>query len=310
VTALGELSTRFPGVTSVQCSVDDELVVEWYDGLDGAAQPRNTRSVTKTVTGMLVGIAIAEGVIDGVTDAVDRYLPDDAAEAARGVTLEQLLTMTSCLDCDDGDEASPGNEERLYPEADWVGFARRIPLRSPCGPRLFRYCTAHSVLLGAALEAATGEELSVYARRVLFEPLSIDEPTWFRSATGFAFPGGGLELRTGELRRLGQLYLDGGAFEGHQVVPAAWVAASVTPHVSAHAGLSYGYLWWLRSYGLAGRVTDSWQMLGNGGNKVVVLPDLGAVVVVTATNFGQRGMHELTERLVVDELVPIARSAR
>lgn len=304
VGAMGE----YPGVTSVLVQSAGRLEHEWYAERDGAQALRNTRSVTKTLTGMLVGAAIDLGRLGAVADPVASYLGTAGVGAPAhlaGVTIEDLLTMASCLDCDDADEASPGNEERMYPAPDWRAFAQSIPLRRPCGPRSFRYCTAHTVLLGAVLEAATGAELSAFADEAILSPLGVKERTWFRSDAGMAFPGGGLELRSRDLLALGSLYLDGGvAADGTRLVSAAWVRASTTPQVAVDATTSYGYLWWLRSEDSPLGRLEAWCMLGNGGNKVVVLPAAQLVVVITAVNYGQRGMHQLTDGLLRDRVLP------
>lgn len=131
---------------------------------------RNTRSATKTVTGMLVGAAIDRGLIRDVGDEIANYLGSRSSLDPKlpiDVTIDELLTMSSCLDGNDDDSASPGNEELMYPAADWLAFARSIPPRTSREPRSFRYCTAHTVLLGAAVEAASGVELLQFADDVL-----------------------------------------------------------------------------------------------------------------------------------------------
>jgi CubicO group peptidase (beta-lactamase class C family) len=296
----------YQGVTSVVVTQGPQEF-EWYDQPGGDGELRNTRSATKTVTGMLVGVAVDRGIIRGVDDEVAHYLGDRASSDPRhplGVTIDELLTMSSCLECNDDDPDSPGNEELMYPARDWLEFARAIPLRQPVGPRGFRYCTAHTVLLGAAIESASGVELSQFADEVLLKPLGITNKGWFRSESGFAFPGGGLELRSRDLVALGELYLGGGAWQGDQIVSRAWVESSTRPHVTVNATTSYGYLWWIRSYPSDLGELVSWMMLGNGGNKVAVLPRLGAVVVITAVNFGKPGMHELTDGLLRDRILP------
>ena len=106
----------------------------------------------------------------------------------------------------------------------------------------------------------------------------------------------------GELLAFGQLYLDGGVHDGKRLVPAAWVAASTKPHARIDETTEYGYLWWLKSYG--GHA--AYAMLGNGGNKVVVFSDLRMVVVITSTNFNTKGMHEQTDKLLTDYILPAA----
>ncbi len=116
--------------------VGGEIVQEEY--LDGDADTlRNTRSCTKTVASMLTGIAIERGLVPGVEASLVELLGarvDDPRK--RAITVRDVLTMSSCLDCDDWDEASPGNEELMYPQEDWVGFALGLPVREGDGFQL------------------------------------------------------------------------------------------------------------------------------------------------------------------------------
>jgi CubicO group peptidase (beta-lactamase class C family) len=209
--------------------------------------------------------------------------------------------MSSCLECDDSNPFSAGNEERMYLVEDWVRFTFDLPIRgfpswatkpvdSPYG-RSFSYCTAGVVTLGAALEQAVGEPLSTFAQRELFAPLGINHADWPRTPLGGTSTAGGLLLRSRDLLRLGNLYLAGG--EG--IVDEDWIAVSIQPHAQIDDETQYGYLWWLRT--LAGH--RSYYMTGTGGNRVHVFPELDAVVAITSTNFGLRNAHELSDRLVV-----------
>ena len=274
-------------ITSVVVSRGGEVVVEEY--LEGdAGTPRNTRSCTKTVAGMLIGIAIERGIVAGV----DTALADVLGEAAPPVALRDLLTMSSCLDCDDWDEASPGNEGLMYPRQDWLGFALGLPLREE---RTFSYCTAGVVALGIALERAVGEPLPVFARRELFDPLGVDRAEWQQTPLGRTSAAGGLLLTSRALLALGELYLHGGS----GLVPAAWVEESLRPHARIDSAMEYGYLWWLRRY--AGE--RCFFMTGMGGNRVHVFPDSDRVAVITTTNFGRRDAHALSDRLVVEQIL-------
>lgn len=104
--------------------------------------------------------------------------------------------------------------------------------------------------------------------------------------------------------KLGQLYLDGGRWGGKQVIPSEWVRRSIAPHANAREGFDYGYLWWLQSFTVDGRMVQSYGMAGSGGNKVFVLPDLDAVVVITTTNFQVRDAHALSEKLLAKLIIP------
>jgi CubicO group peptidase (beta-lactamase class C family) len=303
----------FRRITSVLAERRGETTFEWYaDDMDASTR-HNTRSVTKTITGMLVGIAIEKGHISGAQSRIAEFVP--MGDAVRhpdprkdAITIEDFLTMSLLLECDDFNPYSSGNEERMYVTEDWVRFTVDLavkgfppwtprPEESPYG-RSFSYCTAGVVTLGAVLERATGMRVEEFAQENFFDPLGIGLVRWSQTAQGTAMTGGGLALTTRELARIGRLSLDGGRHGARQVVPAEWMAASIRPHVQVDEETDYGYLWWLKTlHGKTG-AHRSHYMSGMGGNRVAVFPDLDLVVVVTSQNFGDREAHPLTESLI------------
>lgn len=304
---------EFQKITSVLVARHGKLVFEsYYEG--DAETRRNTRSATKTVTAMLTGAALARGALPSVDAPIKPYLkgrppaanPDPRKDK---VTVEDLLTMSSIAECDDDNSFSRGNEERMYLIEDWVGFYLDLPVRgfpdwnpkpenSPYG-RSFSYCTAGVVTLGQVVQNATKQPLPAFADAVLFKPLGIENPKWQMSPLGLAMGGGGLGLRSRDLLKLGQLYANGGQWEGQQVLPAAFVKASVTPHANARENTDYGYLIWLQT--LAGH--KAWLMSGSGGQKVAIVPDLDLVAVITTTNFGVRQPHAISEKLLAEHIL-------
>lgn len=305
---------KFTRITSVVVARHGKLVYEAH--FDGAASQtlRNTRSVTKTVTSMLIGIAIERGLLQGVSASIASFFPDKRPfqypdPRKEAITVEDFLTMSSTLECDDWNPVSPGNEERMYPLDDWIKFTLDLPLRdlprttdSPYG-RNFSYCTAGVATLGGVLEQATGMSVPQLARTTLFAPLGINAAEWTYSPFGLALTGGGLQLQSRDLAKLGQLYLDGGRWHNQQIVPVWWVERSTRPHARIDGATTYGYLWWLRDFVSARGTFAAYYMSGNGGNKVAIFPESGLVVVITSTNFGTRGMHEQTDRLLTEYIL-------
>jgi CubicO group peptidase (beta-lactamase class C family) len=94
--------------------------------------------------------------------------------------------------------------------------------------------------------------------------------------------------------------LNGGRWNGKQIVSEGWVKASTAPHAQIDEATNYGYLWWLKSFGPAEHRVAAYFMSGNGGNKVVAIPELDMVAVITSTNYNAHGMHELTEKILDD----------
>ena len=305
----------YPGVHSVLLYQGGKLVMEEYFYGYDADRQQQLRSATKSVVSALAGIAIDRGDLTLDAKALDilklaKFANPDPRKAK--ITVEDFLTMSSLLECDDENSFSRGNEERMYLVEDWVKFALDLPIRgfpdwvpkpaaSPHG-RSFSYCTAGVVTLGALLERAAQKPLPDFAREVLFDPIGVEKTGWQFTPLGTAMTGGGLQLSTRDLARLGQLYLDGGAWNGKKVLPKAWVAESIRPHAQVDEQTEYGYLWWLRTFETGGKKRAAFLMQGAGGNKVAVFPDLQMVVVVTATNFRERGAHELSDRTLVGVL--------
>jgi len=313
---------EFKKITSVVIARHGKLAYEGYFGGTDANTLMETRSATKSITSMLIGIAIDQGLLASVNAPVLPFFrdkqplqnPDPRKEK---ITVEDLLTMSSLLECDDWNDFSRGNEERMYLIEDWARFPLDLPIKgfapwvtkpkdSPYG-RSFSYCTAGAFLLGQAVERSVKMPVQDFAKKNLFDPLGIEKADWKFSPLGEAQTGGGLGLRSRDLLKLGQLYANGGVWNGKRIVSESWVKISTEPHVRIDEQTLYGYLWWLKSFKSGEHAHPAYFMSGNGGNKVEVLPDLDMVVVITSTNYNTKGMHEQTEKLLTDYVLAAVR---
>ena len=311
---------EFKKIGSLLVARHGKLVYEsYFDGSDATAL-RDTRSATKSITDILVGIAVDKSFLSGVAEPILPFFPDkqpvqnpDPRKAK--ITIEDFLTMSSLLECDDWNNFSRGNEERMYIMEDWIRFTLDLPIKgfapwqkkpseSPYG-RSFSYCTAGVTTLGGVLERATKAPVPEFAMKNLFGPMDIQKVEWTFSSMGLAQTGGGLRFQSRDLLKLGQLYLNGGAWNGSRIVSERWVKTSTAPHVRVEnqPDTEYGYLWWLKSFKAGEKSYAAFFMSGNGGNKVVVFPNLDMVVVLTTTNYNTPGMHEQTEKLLTDYIL-------
>jgi CubicO group peptidase (beta-lactamase class C family) len=308
----------FKKIGSVVVARHGKLLFESY--FDGDASTlRDTRSATKSITDALVGIAIADRKLNGVDARVLPLLSDHARRMQNPdprkdkITVEDLLTMSSPLECDDWNDASRGNEERMYLVEDWAQFILDLPVRGrmhvgekedpPKYGRYFSYCTGGVFLLSEVLQQATGERTDRYAQEKLFNPLGIRDAQWVYSPLNIPQTGGGLRLTSLDLLKIGQLYLNGGSWESHRILDPNWVKVSTEPHAQIDPDTDYGYLWWLRSFKSGANAYAAFCMAGNGGNKVCVFPQLDLVAVITSTNYNTRGMHEQTDKLLSDYIL-------
>lgn len=309
---------EFKKIGSVLVARHGKLAYEGYFEGD-ATTLRDTRSATKTITGALVGLAIAEGKLSGVDAKVLSLLPEHARKLQNpdprkaAITVEDFLTMSSPLECDDWNDASRGNEERMYLVEDWAQFILDLPIRGrmhlgeevepPDYGRYFSYCTGGVFTLSEVLAKATGMRTDRYAQQKLFAPLGITSMQWVYSPINVPQTGGGLRLTSSDLLKIAQLYLDGGRWRGQQIIRESWVKDSTRPRAQIDEATAYGYLWWLKSFKSGEKSYLAFYMNGNGGNKVVAIPALDMAVVITSTNYNTRGMHEQTEKILTDYIL-------
>jgi CubicO group peptidase (beta-lactamase class C family) len=186
----------FKKIGSVLIARHGKLVYEIY--FDGASNSlRDTRSATKSITDALIGIAIGEKKLSGVDARVLQLLPEHARKMQNPdprkdkITIEDFLTMSSALECDDWNDASRGNEERMYLVEDWAQFILDLPVRGrmhlgeqidpPPYGRYFSYCTGGAFTLSEVLQKVTGERTDRYAQEKLFAPLGITDAQWVYS---------------------------------------------------------------------------------------------------------------------------------
>lgn len=312
---------EYKGISSVLVQQESQLRYEKYFNQSNANQLNDIRSASKSITAILFGQAMAQGLFESAKQSVlpvfDDKLPiQNAFDAKSTMSFEDLLMMSSPLECNDMEHFSAGNEERMYLRKDWEQFVLDLPERGtpPWGTpdhelpfgRSFAYCTGGVFLVGAAIERRSKLPLDQFAQKHLLDPLGITQVTWPRSPLGIVQGGGGARFRSQDLIKLGQMMLNRGQFAGQQVVPADWVDAMLTRRVTAMAdrNIDYGYLWWIYEFEKQDQTIVAYAAAGNGGNYLFVVPRLNAVVVITATAYNTPYMHKQSQAIFSEHVLP------
>lgn len=235
---------------------DGKILLEKY-GLGRKPEERWTSfSVAKSVTSTLVGAAIQDGKIKGIDSLVVDYIPELKGSGYEGVTVRQLLMMSSGVKWNE-DYTDPNSDVAragaTMPEPGvnpLVSYMRRLPRANEPGTK-FTYNTGETDLVGVLVSKATGKTLSEYASEKLWKPYGMEQDAiWMTDLGGHERGGCCMSMTLRDYGRVGQFILDGGKAGTKQVLPEWWVGQATTPQITNGAPPpGYGYFWWMRPGG-------------------------------------------------------------
>jgi CubicO group peptidase (beta-lactamase class C family) len=272
------------------------VVAEGWWSPYSADTPHVLFSLSKSFTSTAVGLAVAEGKLS-VDDEVLKFFPEDApaepTKNLKAMRVRDLLRMS----------AGHQSEASLTQAADqpWTKTFLAQPVPHKPGTH-FLYNTPATYMLSAIVQKATGMTVLDYLRPRLFEPLGIDHPTWGTSPQGVSLGGYGLRVRTEDIAKFGQVYLQRGEWHGKQLVPEEWVKAATARQTSNGSNpksdweQGYGYQFWRCRHG-------AYRGDGAFGQYCIVIPEQDAVVAITS---GVKDMQAVLN-LVWDKLLPAFR---
>jgi CubicO group peptidase (beta-lactamase class C family) len=271
------------------------LAEGWWAPYDSQS-PHSLYSLSKSFTSTAVGLAVAEGKLS-VDDEILKFFPDDAppepSNNLKAMRISDLLRMST------GHQAEPPRR----PDQPWTKTFLAQPVPDKPGTH-FLYNTSATYMLSAAVQKATGMTVLDYLRPRLFEPLGIEHPTWEASPQGITAGGYGLSIRTEDIARFGQLYLQKGKWQGKQLVPEAWVEAATARQTANGSNpksdwdQGYGYQFWRCRNG-------AYRGDGAFGQYCIVLPEQDAVIVITS---GVKDMQAVLN-LIWDKLLPAMKAS-
>lgn len=268
---------------------NDQILVESYFNGFQDTTVHDLRSVTKSIISLLLGIAVDQGFIQDVNDPIYKYLNQFGSiknldPLKNIITIKHLLTMSGGLDCNDWDKKSKGQEDKAYRQKDWIQYTLDLPMIHPPGT-VASYCSMGTVLLAEIISQASGLSIDQFAFTYLFNPLKIERAKWGHTSHREVIPSGKrLYLAPKDLLKIGLLVLNKGRWNNSQIVSEAWISESTTPKTQI-TGVNYSYLWWnipLQASDASGTAITA---TGNGGQYVMIFPDLDVVAVFTGSAF-------------------------
>lgn len=243
--------------------------------------PHDVRSVTKSVTGLLIGIAKDKGIIGGEEQTIAPYfrelypgLPEEKAS----IKIQDILTMSGGFTWNELANVSEYN--KWITSANQVKYLLDKPLSTQPGS-VFNYNSAAVHLLSVIITEASKISTQEFAGKYLFTPMGFTVTNWETDKQGYNNGGAGLQLTPYDMLKIGELYLNGGIFNGERIISAEWIANSIKTHISTgfsdFYGSGYGYCLW------TGQSSKGRYAFANGwgGQFILIVPDLNVVVVAT-----------------------------
>ncbi|RYD68469.1 MAG: class C beta-lactamase-related serine hydrolase [Sphingomonadales bacterium] len=236
---------------------DGRIIYERYRNLTGPHSRFLAMSMSKSITSILLGIAVDQGAIKSLDDLATRYVPELKGSAYEGVTVRDLVDMTTGVDRSDGDQLKPGGdgprrrEEMLVRNArPAVDEAFMIGRKAERGQK-FDYSTLNTTVLGWVIERATRTPITEYTSKMLWQKLGAEYPAfWMTDGPGpqaRPLTGVGFNATMRDYARVGQMMLDNGRYNGRQILSRSWVQQAIGgPHapIGANASTGYHHAWW------------------------------------------------------------------
>ncbi len=275
-------------VTSLLVLHQGQIVHEGYHLGTAPEDRRIGWSIAKSFLSALFGIVMADGAITSLDDPVTKYAPDLKGSAYDGATLRNVLQMTSGVTFDEdyldyhSDINKMGRVLALGGSMD--GFAAGLHERFADPGETWKYVSIDTHVVGMVIRGATGRDIPDLLAEKIIAPLGLEaDPYYLSDGRGVAFALGGLNLTTRDYARFGQMIAQGGHWQGRQIVPGDWIAASTIASAPTAPGkIQYGYQWWIPKSGRDG------EFMARGIYGQYIYIDQPRDVVIVATSADRR----------------------
>jgi CubicO group peptidase (beta-lactamase class C family) len=314
-----QIKEETPFLNSIIIIQDGYIVHEAYFNGYASDDLQLLQSVTKSITSAVVGIALENGDINTLDVKLGEVLPDyfidhPDASASADITLRDALMMRSGLAHDPLTVTGEFSSERVYMtfledafRTSLIGQVLDVPLTHVPGSA-WQYSTGDAQIVSVMFQQLTGQSLDNYAREYLFNPLNITRYNWLSDADGYTVGGVSLRMALDDLAKFGFLFLNDGHWANEVIIPPNWIQLTTR---AQPAGLNtetgkiepiswYGYQWWVWGPGSFGLPSGAYQAVGYGGQMVLILPDLDALIVTTSNSLVSAELASQQQEAIVD----------
>jgi CubicO group peptidase (beta-lactamase class C family) len=307
-------SNDTPLVDALLVARGGKLVLEEYFRGQDRGTLHALRSAQKSMVSVLAGAVMHNGGPLSVSSHVYKIMnggtfPPDLEPRKRAMTLEHLLTMSSGLQCDDWDDNEKHNEDEMWDnqesEPDFYRYALSLPMAREPGEKAF-YCSAGANLALGVIGRATGESPVDLFDRLVARPMKMDHYLWPLNRSGQPYGAGGASFTARDFLKLGQLMLNGGTWDGRRILSREYVNRATSP-LYPLGRFHFGYLWWIHDYPYQGRTVRAYWAGGNGGQAVVVVPELELVIATFGSNYFSAGSYYVQLEVIPKFILPAVR---
>jgi len=235
-------------------------------------------SCTKSITSTLIGIAIDRGFIKDVNHSILDFFPEiipaNMADEKRNISLENILTMATGLECRDNYKYKWQGMRKMWKSNNWTQYMLDLPLIESPGQN-FEYCNGATYLLSAIIQKTTGMRSYDFAMDNLFKPIGITNVKWETNPQGIDVGYGRMWLKPHDMAKFGWLFLMKGKWQRNTIVSEEWVEKASRGYLEATIFDQYGYQWWVDDAGY-------YAAVGYAGQRIFVVPKHNLVVVFTS----------------------------
>ena len=316
VEAMIAVDDTIEGVTfeSVMVMKHGEVLFEhWY----GEAQPEKPHamwSVSKSFTAAAIGMCVDDGLLkvtDKVVDFFPDQLPEEQSDYLKAMTVDNLLTMTCGHEVETPIRVVSNEVDTV---TNWVAKFLANPVTKEPGT-WYCYNSIGTFMLSAIVQKVTGQKVNDFLNERLWQPLHINQPEWWENPEGINCGGWGLNLKTEDMAKFGQLFLQKGQWNGQQLISEAWVGEQSRYHVPsvpagsrpdnvAERGLTPENCSWMLGYGYQMWISpeDSYRADGAFGQYIYVWPSQDAVIAITASSQDLQAEQDLIYKYIYPAL--------